>query len=194
METKKCQSCGADIANEASFCPFCGSAAAQPEYQQNQDNGQQQSAEQNQNAYQQPYEGQQSPYGQQQPPYGQQQPPYGQPPYGQQQPPYGQQAQYQQPYGQPPYGQPGGPVYGGYNQKSKLAAGLLGIFLGGLGIHNFYLGYQKRALIQLLVCLIGGVVTCGIAAIAMEIWGLVEGIQILTGSIAVDANNVPLKD
>lgn len=181
METKKCQNCGADIANEASFCPFCGSAAAQPEQQQNQYNGQQQSAGQDQNAYQQPYEGQQ-------PPYGQQQSPYGQPPFGQQ-PPYGQQAQYQQPYGQPV-----GPVYGGYNQKSKLAAGLLGIFLGGLGIHNFYLGYQKRALIQLLVCLIGGIVTCGIAAIAMEIWGLVEGIQILTGSIAVDANNVPLKD
>lgn len=36
-------------------------------------------------------------------------------------------------------------------RKSKLAAGLLGIFLGGLGVHNFYLGFTKRALIQLLV-------------------------------------------
>ena len=27
-----------------------------------------------------------------------------------------------------------------YVPKSKLVAGLLGIFLGGLGIHNFYLG------------------------------------------------------
>ncbi|MGI6269864.1 MAG: NINE protein [Candidatus Howiella sp.] len=79
-------------------------------------------------------------------------------------------------------------------QKSKLAAGLLGIFLGSLGIHNFYLGYQKKALIQLLVSLIGGILTCGVAAVAMEIWGLVERIQILTGSINVDANGVPLKD
>ena len=38
-------------------------------------------------------------------------------------------------------------------RKSKLAAGLLGIFLGGLGVHNFYLGFTKRALIQLLVSL-----------------------------------------
>lgn len=85
-------------------------------------------------------------------------------------------------------------VPAGSQQKSKIAAGLLGIFLGGLGIHNFYLGNTNRGLIQLLVCLIGGVITCGLAAIAMEIWGLVEGIMILTGSINTDANNVPLKD
>lgn len=80
------------------------------------------------------------------------------------------------------------------NQKSRMAAGLLGIFLGGLGIHNFYLGKTNRALIQLLVSLIGGVITCGLAAVAMEIWGLVEGIMILAGSITVDGNGIPLKD
>ena len=80
------------------------------------------------------------------------------------------------------------------NQKSRMAAGLLGVFLGGLGIHNFYLGKTNRALVQLLVSLIGGVLTCGLAAIAMEIWGLVEGIMILAGSITVDGNGVPLKD
>lgn len=82
----------------------------------------------------------------------------------------------------------------GGQQKSKLAAGLLGIFLGGLGIHNFYLGKTNRALVQLLVCLIGGIITCGLASVAMEIWGLVEGIMILTGSIAVDGKGIPLKD
>lgn len=35
-------------------------------------------------------------------------------------------------------------------QKSKMTAGLLGIFLGGLGIHNFYLGYTVvRLLLKL---------------------------------------------
>lgn len=104
----------------------------------------------------------------------------------QQAPPQPEQAapNYQQVPPQPPYGQ------APYEQKSKLAAGLLGIFLGGLGIHNFYLGYQSRGLIQLLVSLL----TCGIGAVPMSIWGLIEGIQILTGSISVDANNVPLKD
>ncbi len=80
------------------------------------------------------------------------------------------------------------------NQKSKLVAGLLGIFLGGLGIHNFYLGFQKRALVQLLVSLIGGMITCGVSAAAMEIWGLVEGVMILADNNRTDANGIPLKN
>lgn len=62
--------------------------------------------------------------------------------------------------------------------KSKLAAGLLGIFLGSLGIHKFYLGYQKEAIIMLLVSLL----TCGIGASVMSIIGLVEGIMYLVKS------------
>ena len=75
-------------------------------------------------------------------------------------------------------------------QKSRLAAGLLGIFLGSLGIHNFYLGKTKLGLIQILL----SVCTCGIASPAVGIWGLVEGIMILTGNIAEDGRGVPLKD
>lgn len=82
----------------------------------------------------------------------------------------------------------------GYEAKSKMAGGLLGIFLGALGIHNFYLGYTTKAIIQLLVSVIGGALTCGIAAVGMEVWGLIEGIMILTGSINVDGKGVPLKD
>lgn len=62
------------------------------------------------------------------------------------------------------------------NRKDKLAAGLLGIFLGTLGIHKFYLGYTKEALIMLLV----SVLTCGIGGVVMEIIGLIEGILYLT--------------
>lgn len=72
------------------------------------------------------------------------------------------------------------------NQKSKMAAGLLGIFLGGWGIHNFYLGYTGKAIAQILVTIL----TCGIGSL----WGLIEGIMILAGSITTDANGVPLKD
>ena len=67
--------------------------------------------------------------------------------------------------------------------KSKLAAGLLGIFLGCLGIHNFYLGYNGKAVAQLLLT----VLSCGFLWIVSAIWGLIEGILILTGSINVDA-------
>lgn len=72
------------------------------------------------------------------------------------------------------------------NQKSKMVAGLLGIFLGAYGIHNFYLGNTKKAVIQIIV----SVLTCGIGGL----WGFIEGIMILMGKINVDANGVPLKD
>ena len=45
---------------------------------------------------------------------------------------------------------------GNINAKSKLAGGLLGIFLGGYGVHNFYLGYIKKAVIQLVISFIAG--------------------------------------
>ena len=77
---------------------------------------------------------------------------------------------------------------GAYAPKSKMAAGLLGIFLGALGVHNFYLGYNNKAVAQLLIT----VLSCGILSFASGIWGLVEGIQILTGSINVDADGNPL--
>ena len=78
--------------------------------------------------------------------------------------------------------------------KSKLCAGLLGIFLGAFGVHNFYLGFTTKAVVQLLVSLVGGLITCGVATVAIEIWGLVEGIMILCGNVQADANGVPLKD
>ena len=39
----------------------------------------------------------------------------------------------------------------GYPQKSRLAAGILGILAGTIGLHNFYLGNSQRGLIQILV-------------------------------------------
>lgn len=78
--------------------------------------------------------------------------------------------------------------------KSKIAAGLMAIFLGCLGIHNFYLGYTGKAAIQLVVSLVGGLITCGLALVGIWIWALIEGIMILGGSISTDANGVPLKN
>ena len=80
---------------------------------------------------------------------------------------------------------------GNGQQKSKLAAGLLGIFVGSLGVHNFYLGYQSKAIAQLLLTLVGWI-ACGIGPVIASIWGLVEGIMILTGSINKDASGQPL--
>ena len=71
------------------------------------------------------------------------------------------------------------------NAKSKLVAGLLGILLGGLGIHNFYLGYTGKGVAQILLSF-----CCGIGSI----WGFIEGILILCGDINQDANGNPLGD
>ena len=64
------------------------------------------------------------------------------------------------------------------NPKDRVAAGLLGIFLGALGIHKFYLGYTKEGVIMLVV----SVATCGIGASVMSIIGFIEGIIYLTKS------------
>ncbi|BCX47882.1 hypothetical protein HAHE_17900 [Haloferula helveola] len=69
------------------------------------------------------------------------------------------------------------PAPAGKSDK-KLVAGLLGILLNGLGIHKFYLGYQKEGLIMLLV----SVLTCGIGYSVMGVIGLIEGIIYLTKS------------
>ncbi|MBP7901867.1 MAG: TM2 domain-containing protein [Spirochaetes bacterium] len=72
-----------------------------------------------------------------------------------------------------------------YATKSKLAAGLLGIFLGGWGIHRFYLGYINIGIIQIVATIF----TCGLGGL----WGFIEGILILCGnSITTDADGNPL--
>ena len=74
--------------------------------------------------------------------------------------------------------------------KSKTAAGLLGIFLGAFGVHNFYLGYTGKAVAQLLITLL----SCFVLSEVSAIWGLIEGIMILSGSINTDANGNQLAD
>ncbi len=75
-------------------------------------------------------------------------------------------------------------------QKSKLAAALFGILLGSFGAHNFYLGYKGKAIAQLLITLC----TFGLGATITGIWGLIEGIMIISGSITTDAKGIPLKE
>ena len=78
------------------------------------------------------------------------------------------------------------------NAKSKVAPGILGILLGSLGVHNFYLGYTGKAVGQLLLTLVGWVICVG--PVISSIWGLVEGIMILSGSIDKDATGRKLVD
>ncbi len=68
--------------------------------------------------------------------------------------------------------------------SKKIPAGICGVLLGWLGIHKFILGYTTAGVIMLLVSLLGGLLTCGIATWVMAIIGLIEGILYLTRSDA----------
>jgi TM2 domain-containing membrane protein YozV len=75
----------------------------------------------------------------------------------------------------------------GSNLKSRIAAGLLGVFIGGLGIHRFYLGYTSIGVAQILVTFF----TCGMGSL----WGFIEGICILaSAAITTDAEGRPMRD
>ena len=76
------------------------------------------------------------------------------------------------------------------NAKSKIAAGILGIFLGCFGVHNFYLGYKGKAVGQLLITIL----SCFILSPISAIWGFIEGVLILCGSIDKDAEGRKLVD
>lgn len=75
-------------------------------------------------------------------------------------------------------------------QKSRIAAGILGITVGALGIHNFYLGNTGKGIAQLLLTVLGGCILIG--PIVALIWSLVESIQLFTGKIVKDGKGNPL--
>ncbi len=56
----------------------------------------------------------------------------------------------------------------------KILCGVLGILLGGLGLHRFVLGDTKGGIIRLVI----SVATCGVGSVV----GLIEGIIYLTKS------------
>jgi TM2 domain-containing membrane protein YozV len=77
----------------------------------------------------------------------------------------------------------GSAAAGATGQKNKVAAGLLAILLGGIGIHKFYLGFTGPGLVYLLVNTVGFLVTwilLFIPNIVLGVMALVEGIIYLT--------------
>lgn len=60
------------------------------------------------------------------------------------------------------------------NSGKRIPSALLALFLGGLGVHKFYLGYNKEGVILLLA----SVFTCGAAGLV----AFIEAIIYLTKS------------
>ena len=99
-----------------------------------------------------------------------------------------QQAAYaagQQAHGQPAYGQP----FAAGAPKQWMVAVILAFFLGTLGIHNFYLGYTTKGIIQLVLTItVIGIFVSGP-------WALIDFIMLImrSGSYATDAQGQPLQ-
>lgn len=88
------------------------------------------------------------------------------------------------PYGETTYGMP----YTG--TRSRIMAGVLAIFLGCWGAHNFYLGNTKTAVTQLTLSIVGTFLTCiGIGALILagtSIWAFIEGVMLLSRQVEYD--------
>ena len=59
------------------------------------------------------------------------------------------------------------------NGRDKIVTALLAFFLGGLGIHNFYMGETKKGVLRIVLSLL-----CGIGGII----ALIDFVKILIGS------------
>jgi TM2 domain-containing membrane protein YozV len=94
--------------------------------------------------------------------------------------------------------------------KSRLLAGVLGLLLGWLGAHRFYLGFVKVGLFQLGLTLLAYGIAFAIGlprgeplgtilltahgvSMLVWIWGAVEGVMILAGMMEHDAEARPLR-
>jgi TM2 domain-containing membrane protein YozV len=101
----------------------------------------------------------------------------------------------------PPHGRP---------HRSRAVAGALGLLLGGLGAHRFYLGYVRVGLVQLSVT-VGAFVIAAVTALILKqnwfdvlivgggvamlgvLWGIFEGVAIFAGLLESDADGRPLR-
>lgn len=68
----------------------------------------------------------------------------------------------------------------GGGDRNQLVALLLAVFLGGLGVHSFYLGNTLKGILQILLLLTSFLIIPGIALL---IWVIVDIVRIATGSL-----------
>ena len=93
-------------------------------------------------------------------------------------------------------------------QKSKTTAAILAFLLGGIGVHDFYLGRTKYAVMHLIMYIVSVIfgILCIIPYIGWilffvvglplcilnSVWAIVEAVKILSNKDFVDGNGNPL--
>src|SRR5262249_46601013 len=150
-----CTRCGANNLDTDQFCRSCSAPLVRPGAEQ----GQRSSSGSGQVPYSYPSSGS-----------GRQHPPQSSPPYPGYQG-FSPQAGYSS-------SAMTAPDWRALGADKKIVVGILGILIGGLGIHKFVLGYKTEGLIMLL----GTLLSCGIAGIVFGPIGLIEGILYLVKS------------
>jgi TM2 domain-containing membrane protein YozV len=116
-------------------------------------------------------------------PYGSPPPPNNPPVGGPAMQGYGGAASAYNPHGLPHAAFPMPDLNNQTSPCSRIVGGLLGIFLGGLGIHRFYLGYTSAGVAYLIASIVIGLLTCGVVTAIVSLIGFIEGIVILCGGM-----------
>lgn len=78
-------------------------------------------------------------------------------------------------------------AYENRRPKNRILAGLLALFFGTLGIHNFYLGYTKKGVAQIVLTVFSFGIISGI-------WAIVDAVLLFSGRTQTDAYGWPLTD
>lgn len=77
------------------------------------------------------------------------------------------------------------------SQISELATnsiilGLVALFFGSIGVHNFIMGYTKKAVTQLLLSVLGWIIFVG--PVISAIWAIVDAVMLFSGTINKDGH------
>ena len=68
-------------------------------------------------------------------------------------------------------------VFNRQSDKSKFSAGMMAVFLGPLGIHDFYLGNTDKGWTKLLITVLSG----GIGSVLTGPWSIYDAYKIFSG-------------
>lgn len=89
------------------------------------------------------------------------------------------------------------PVQTGYPAgatKSKVVAALLALFLGGFGIHDFYMKRTGRGVGKLSLLIVGAIPLMGWIHFILGVWVIIDFVRILLGhgEMGYDKRGTPL--